>query len=251
MLQDNNMDADPVRPTTPISATLSIMGDVLGTREDSSEVDSPPPRRYGTRPANVDRRPGKDFGLNWKADKLEREAAEAAQAQKRSEAAAKKQDKSQRAAHEEAGVQRIAGLEAARTRADREDRARVDKRTAHAYRAPPADATGDSNNDNGENNVSSPTPDAVSRTQSKVRRPHAVYHSVNPLLTRRPCRRPPHRSNLPQTSAESVRQRSARASLMHIPTRQARPVHTMIYINPHSTSIPAVRFIMLMTLFPL
>lgn len=185
MLQDNSSATHPVQPATPTPAAVSIMDDVRGTREDSSEVDSPPPRRYGTRPANVDRRPGKDLGLNWKADKLEREAAEAAQAQKKSEAAAKKQDKLQRTAHEEAGVQKLAALEAARMRADREDRARVDERTAHAYRAPLADAIGDSNDYDGDHNNTppSPSPNTGSRTQStgKVRQPCCIscYESLS------------------------------------------------------------------------
>ncbi|OJT03663.1 hypothetical protein TRAPUB_5691 [Trametes pubescens] len=184
MLQDDDTQTLPVQDTTQSTRPLSLMDDVCGTREDSSEVDSPPPQRYGTRPANVDRRPGKDVGLNWKADKLEREAAEAAQSQKKSEAAAKKQDKSQRAAQEEAGVQRIAALGTARMRADREDRAQVDKRTARAYRAPLANAesvnsSGDSNNDSGgrhQNDASPALDTADSRTGGKV--PSAVKQSA-------------------------------------------------------------------------
>lgn len=68
---------------------------------------------YGTRASKQFRRPGQDVGINWQDARKEREAANAAQTDKKTQDELKKQKAWAHSQHEEQGIKHVAALEVA------------------------------------------------------------------------------------------------------------------------------------------
>ncbi|KAL7281429.1 hypothetical protein ACG7TL_004742 [Trametes sanguinea] len=92
-----------------------------------------PPRRYATRASNRARHPGLDVGLNWVADKQQREEIRVQHAQRKAEASQKQQAKLDATAREEAGLQKLAGLENARAQQDQRKTQYAERRAAQGF----------------------------------------------------------------------------------------------------------------------
>ncbi|KAL7279943.1 hypothetical protein ACG7TL_006354 [Trametes sanguinea] len=92
-----------------------------------------PPRRYATRASNRARHPGLDVGLNWAADKQQREEIRVQHAQRKAEASQKQQAKLDATAREEAGLQKLAGLENARAQQDQRETQYTERRAAQGF----------------------------------------------------------------------------------------------------------------------
>ncbi|CDO72554.1 hypothetical protein BN946_scf184983.g37 [Trametes cinnabarina] len=92
-----------------------------------------PPRRYATRASNRARHPGLDVGLNWAADKQQREEIRVQHAQRKAEASQKQQAKLDATAREEAGLRKLAGLENARAQQDQRETQYAERRAAQGF----------------------------------------------------------------------------------------------------------------------
>lgn len=93
-----------------------------------------PSRRYTTRSGNQDRHPGRDVGLNWHAEKEEREAAAATRAEKKGQQERKQEEKRRKAQAQAKGVRRIAELENEWEEEEREEEVYLASNAARGYR---------------------------------------------------------------------------------------------------------------------
>lgn len=86
-----------------------------------------------TRTQNQTRRPGKEIGLDWRAQIREKQEAAAIKAEKKAAAEKKRQEKAQAEEHRARGVRKLAALELARELEDLEDEEHLQASTANDY----------------------------------------------------------------------------------------------------------------------
>ena len=113
-------------PASPVDAPASDP-DVKSREADTDTqptgqgVPHPRTHHYGTRTRNQFRRPGQDIGLNWEETRKEKDAVDAARAQKRAQEELRKAKAWAKAQHEVEGIERIAALELRRQQEDNEE----------------------------------------------------------------------------------------------------------------------------------
>ncbi|KAI1785119.1 hypothetical protein LXA43DRAFT_1100679 [Ganoderma leucocontextum] len=87
----------------------------------NASIPHPRTHAYGTRATNQFRRPGHDVGINWEDTRKEKEAADAARADKKAQDELKKKKAIADGQREGEGIQRLASLELAREHEDCEE----------------------------------------------------------------------------------------------------------------------------------
>ncbi|KAI0684662.1 hypothetical protein C8T65DRAFT_701968 [Cerioporus squamosus] len=115
-------DPHPAKRRVTRSATAAIAEDV----HDAPPTSLP----YNTRATNRTRRPGIDVGLNWRQERLEREAAAAEKTDRQNTKQAKKDYKAAEAGRAEQGIEELARLEAERDAEDMQEFAYLEASTA-------------------------------------------------------------------------------------------------------------------------